>query len=261
MNTCEKIAADLGGRTQWQRFVYLMLDEGGFFHKTLFSIGKSAVSSALDIAVSVIPGTIDDRLLAGGRGLVDRFTGGTRTAAPARVNTPGVPGSGGRGFGGCNLGFKNRNGVCVPVVDVVPGNTFGLTDLPFQPEMKDLTGHHGDDDFGPAVNGKYGAAILPALDQTVARRCPSGSVLGDDGLCYNKGQITNSQREWPRGRQPLLTGGQMKAISTAARAAKRLETKTKQLQRMGMIRKPAPRRIKAAPAQRQLPPGTTIVQN
>lgn len=95
---------------------------------------------------------------------------------------------------------------------------------------------------GEAVMGQYGAGLMPGnmvIDRAV---CLRGMQLGNDGLCYNKGQITNRQRMWPAGRRPLLTGGDMRAISTAARAGKRLEGATKRLQKLGLMRKPAPRR-------------------
>jgi len=77
---------------------------------------------------------------------------------------------------------------------------------------------------------------------TIERRvCRRGMQLATDGLCYNRGAITNKQREWPRGRRPLLTGGDMRAIGVASRAANKLERTTKRLQGMGMMKKPASR--------------------
>lgn len=98
---------------------------------------------------------------------------------------------------------------------------------------------------GAAVMGRYGAALAPGsriIDRAV---CLRGMVLGNDGLCYNRTQVKNSERMWPRGRRPLLTGGDMRAISTAARAAGRLERTTKRLQKIGLMKKAAPRRMKA----------------
>jgi len=97
---------------------------------------------------------------------------------------------------------------------------------------------------GEAVMGRYGAALAPGsmiIDRAV---CLRGMQLADDGLCYNKSQISNKQRMWPAGRKPLLTGGDMRAISIAARAGRRLEGATKRLQRLGMMKKPtSPRRL------------------
>ena len=95
--------------------------------------------------------------------------------------------------------------------------------------------------MGEAVMGRYGAGLQPGnmvIDRAV---CLRGMQLGNDGLCYNSGQITNKQRMWPAGRKPLLTGGDMRAISVAARAGRRLEGATKRLQRLGMMKKPARR--------------------
>jgi len=105
--------------------------------------------------------------------------------------------------------------------------------------------------------GRYGAALEPGSKIIDRAICLRGMQLGDDGLCYNKSQITNKQRMWPAGRKPLLTGGDMRAISIAARSAKRLEGATKRLQRMGMMKKPASRR--ALPAHRHAKAATGVV--
>jgi len=103
-------------------------------------------------------------------------------------------------------------------------------------------------DFGEAVTGRYGAALEPATRAMEVSVCPRGAILGNDGLCYNKGAITNSQRLWPRGRRPLLTGGEMRCISIASAAAKKLQGKQKQLESMGMLKKPSRRRAPALAA-------------
>ena len=96
------------------------------------------------------------------------------------------------------------------------------------------------DQFGAAVNGRYGAALEPGMRATTTRLCPRGTVLGNDGLCYNK--ISNKDRMYPKGANPLLTGGEMRAIRIASTAAGRLERTTKRLQKLGLVKKPAPRR-------------------
>ena len=95
---------------------------------------------------------------------------------------------------------------------------------------------------GEAVMGQYGAALVPGSQIVDRATCLRGMQLGNDGLCYNKSQISNKQRMWPAGRKPLLSGGDMRAISTAARAGRRMELATKRLQKMGMMRKPVSRR-------------------
>ena len=102
--------------------------------------------------------------------------------------------------------------------------------------------------WGEAVVGRFGAGLEPLLQATERRLCPRGSVLGVDGLCYNKGVLRNTDRFWPRGRRPLLTGGEMRCISVAARAANKLQRKQSQLMAMGMLKRPARRAQKALPS-------------
>ena len=97
--------------------------------------------------------------------------------------------------------------------------------------------------------GRYGAALIPGTQIIDRAVCLPGMQLGDDGLCYNKGSITNSQRMWPRGRRPLLTGGDMSAIAIAARAGSKLDRTTKRLRSLGMMKAlPKPRGKPAAHA-------------
>jgi len=105
---------------------------------------------------------------------------------------------------------------------------------------------------GEAVMGRYGAGLRPGsmvIDRAV---CLKGMQLGNDGICYNKSQISNKQRQWPAGRKPLLSGGDMRAISIAARAGRRLEGATKRLQKLGMIKKATSSR-RGAPHQHARP--------
>ncbi len=99
-----------------------------------------------------------------------------------------------------------------------------------------------DTEVGEAVMGRFGAAYHPGnmiVDRAI---CLPGDVVGSDGLCYPKKAIRNSDREWPRGRRPLLTGGDMRAISVAHRAAARLTRTAGRLQDMGLIKKPIVRK-------------------
>jgi len=127
------------------------------------------------------------------------------------------------------------NGTCIDLTALPPGGDPALT-----PQFGGA---------GGSVMGRYGAALSPGSRMIDRAECLRGMVLGDDGLCYNRSQITNKERMWPRGRRPLLTGGDMRAISTAARAGKRLEGATKRLQKIGLMKKPAPRRIKSGPTE------------
>jgi len=98
-----------------------------------------------------------------------------------------------------------------------------------------------DTPIGDTVMGRYGAGEMPGNMVVNRAVCRPGMVLGDDGVCYNRTQISNKEREWPRGRRPLLTGGDMRALATAARAGKRLEGATKRLQKLGLMKKPVRR--------------------
>lgn len=110
---------------------------------------------------------------------------------------------------------------------------------------------------GNAVMGQYGAGLEPEAFPVITRRCIPGMVLGRDLICYNRRDIRNDERRWPRGRRPLLTGGDMRCISVASRAAKKLETKTKQLRKMGML-KALPKRARA-PKRLAAGPGITVI--
>lgn len=91
---------------------------------------------------------------------------------------------------------------------------------------------------GEAVVGQYGAALVPGsriIDRAV---CLPGMVLGTDSLCYNSYRFPNRQRMWPRGRKPLLTGGEMRAISIASRAATRLTNTAQRMHEIGLLKKP-----------------------
>ena len=111
---------------------------------------------------------------------------------------------------------------------------------------------------GEAVMGRYGAGLRPGsmlIDRAI---CLKGMQLGDDGICYNKSQISNKQRQWPAGRKPLLSGGDMRAISIAARAGRRLEGATKRLQKLGMMKKPTTSRRLAQHQHAKLLPAVSV---
>jgi len=134
------------------------------------------------------------------------------------------------------LAFSTTRGQCeggsgitttVPVFDADPGF--------LSPAERSVS-------VGQAVMGRYGAGMVPNAVQAVRSDCTFGGtvrglILGNDNLCYNKGQISNRERKWPRGRRPLLTGGEMRSISIAARAAGRLSRTTKRLEKIGMLKK------------------------
>ena len=118
--------------------------------------------------------------------------------------------------------FRNtRTGKCE--LDLVPGAGGGGT------------GADRDDERNGAVrNGRsmqpgFRGGYSPAIDMVKTRDCEKGDILADDGLCYDKRLVPNNRREWPRPRRPLLTGGDMNAITKAAAAGKRLNNAEKRL--------------------------------
>jgi len=207
-------------------------DERNFVHKRI--LGGIRTVAGVASAVGV-PGAGTVSALAG------RFAGQPRKT-PARIATARVtPTSIAEKQFGTQVKFGNAfaggGGPC-DFPKVIDSN--GRCRTP-------TSGATGGPQFevGEAVMGRYGAALEPGsmiVDRAV---CLRGMQLGDDGLCYNRSQISNKQRMWPAGRRPLLSGGDMRAISIAARAGRRLEGATKRLQRLGMMKKPVHRR--AAP--------------
>ena len=142
--------------------------------------------------------------------------------APRVVPTPGI-----RGF----------------VQRVVPGGATGL-----EVEQNGMMPAAAMGAPGLATLGRFGAAVEPTFRSSTIRDCPRGMVLAVDSLCYSRRDVRNSERFWPRGRRPLLTGGEMRAISTAASAARKLQRKQKDLQELGLLPKPTARRKKGAVA-------------
>ena len=216
-------------------------DERAFFHKSF--IGKAigsvvgelpGIGTAVRTARQVV-GTV--KQIVKPRGTVPR----TQTARVTQFSEAekelgkalkfGDVSSGrGRGFRP-GRGLIERDG-CDPPLILNPAT--GNCIAPTSPRGAELF-------FGEATMGQYGAALIPGTQLVDRAVCPRGTHLGNDGLCYNKSQITNKQRMWPAGRKPLLSGGDMAAISTAARAGRRMDLATKRLQKMGMMKKPARR--------------------
>jgi len=108
---------------------------------------------------------------------------------------------------------------------------------------------------GVAVQGRHGAALSPTTDVRTVRECLPGMVLGNDGLCYGKRDIRNRDRMHPKGRKPLGTPGELAALAKAASFGRRMEGTVKRMQKIGVLKKPAPRRIKAPATTHLLGPG------
>lgn len=221
-------------------------DERPFLHKTILR-GISKVAGVLPIPGGQVISRITGALAGGGRGsgFVPRTELGRgitqtsqtekRLAAAAKGLIPDLP----------------RLPCPSPLVVAPDGHCVAPGSGHFREHFGGTEGV-GVIQVGEAVMGRYGAALRPGsmlIDRAV---CLKGMQVADDGLCYNKSQISNKQRKWPAGRKPLLSGGDMRAISIAARAGRRLEGATKRLQRLGMMKKPTSSR-RAAPHQHARP--------
>jgi len=112
---------------------------------------------------------------------------------------------------------------------------------------------------GAAVMGQYGAALQPMVEGRTVRTCLPGMVLAKDGLCYNRRDISNKEREYPRGTRPLGTPGEMAALRKAAAFGRRMETTVKRMQKIGVLKKAAPRKAKTA-TPKLLTPGVVQIQ-
>ena len=223
-------------------------NERGFIHKKLLGVvGK--VAGVIPLPGAGIIGTIARKLsrkkARKERATASKFdvtTGRQAGAIPATFGPLGTD---------CPPNFKWNSALqlCFPPRGITGGGR-PPCDFPMVRDSagncrKPTSGEFGGEQFGvgAAVMGRYGAALEPGSQIVDRAICLKGMQLGDDGLCYNKSQISNKQRMWPAGRKPLLSGGDMAAIQKAARAARRLEGTTKRLQRMGMMKKPTPRRL------------------
>jgi len=218
-------------------------DVRGFIHKRIFGGIKGAISG---IGGALLGGNPLGILAGGLRG----FAGGGSTSVPVTS--------------GCPPGFINTGAGCVPIprsggpvvlppVQLPLGRPFTaaggefVQPTPVQAGFRESLGLAADPAAGVAVMGRFGAGFEPEVIMTDTRRCGRGAVLGVDGLCYNRRDLRNSDRFWPRGRRPLLTGGEVRAISVASSAAKKLERKQKQLMELGLLKRPT-RSRRAAPA-------------
>jgi len=251
----------------------LVDNEHGFVHKKLLGIGKFLVPKALGI----IPGggLVKTGLGIAGAALLGRSPG----ARPSMISEQqkqaglaikfempvslGVRGSVPRAlreFNQCMTAAGGNVSACLAeqarLLTARGANGGGGGGGPFGPcdDPRLIRGPAGNCIFpgspvgaarfgGEAIMGQYGAGMVAGSQIVDRATCGRGMQLGNDGVCYNKSQISNKQRMWPAGRKPLLSGGDMRAISIAARAGRRLEGATKRLQRLGMMKKPARRAL------------------
>jgi len=246
-------------------------DRRGFVHKSRFTRGLIGLATGGPLAGAtafVAPSRrsrprapVNALVPDSGGGCAHTFGGRQARVSPITGLCEIVSAAAAQSAGGCCPGIQwvlSTNGMCR---NVLTGAT--------QPQVPcdgggGTTGGGGGGVFeggGAAVMGQYGAALHPSVASVRTLDCLPGMVLGTDELCYNKRDLTNKERKWPRGRRPLLTGGDRNAITQAARAARAIQRTEKQLRKLGMLKAPARR---AAPKKRQpllLPPGSPSIIN
>jgi len=223
-------------------------DRRGFIHKKILR-GVSAVARVASVVGIPGAGTVSAITTAlGTRRSIPR----TQTARPTQFSE-------GEKRVGRQLKFGGAGGRSMALsrgIPDIPG--FLPCILPFRIDPVDgkcrlFIGEQGGPDdtpVGEAIMGQYGAGLVPGAMAISRAVCLKGMQLGNDGVCYNKSQISNKQRMWPAGRKPLLTGGDMRAISIAARAGTRMDRATTRLRKLGMMKK-APVSRARAPTQHE----------
>ena len=156
------------------------------------------------------------------------------------------------------LGAQGVLGTVQTIVEKLTGPTVGTVPcvLPYRRAPDGtcqifLGDKPGRDDapVGDAVMGRYGAALQPGSRMIDRAVCLRGMVLGNDGLCYNRRDISNKERMWPRGARPLGTPEEMRAVRIASRFGGRLERTNKRMMKIGLLkspRRPSSRRRPAA---------------
>ena len=226
----------------WKELQSIVGNEGGFIHKKLLGIGKGLVGAIPGIGTAFSTATsLISAITAKGQqkqvGLSAKFpeisTALTTTGCPSgfvKTRSGCVP-SGARIVGPPTFVHPQDEGPCLPPLIRGPK---GRCIAPTSPLGAKVL-------VGEAVMGRYGAALVPGSQIVDRATCLRGMQLGDDGLCYNRGNISNKQRMWPAGRKPLLTGGEMNAIRIAARSRARV---ARTAARLGIEPKP-PRRRRA----------------
>ena len=218
-------------------------DQRAFLHKKILRFASKVAGVAAQVG---IPGA---GFVSGITGrLAGRPTGPPlpaqvipTTFASSKSFDAAVPGLlpltiGGGGKGDRGMGFAGPNGPCPPRTIRSPeGNCI----FPGSPRGAEVFG-------GNVIAGQYGAGYVAGSKLVDVAQCPRGTVLGKDGVCY--ANLSNKNRLYPRGRRPLLTGGDMRAISRAKTAGNRLANAKNDLIAIGMLKAAGPRkRRKKAP--------------
>jgi len=160
-------------------------------------------------------------------GITGFIRGGQRSQQPEFTgsNRGGGLGFAPRGFAEpqCPRGqTRARDGSCRRTAGAAVGDFFS-PGTPFS------------DTMGEAVMGRYGPALVPAEEMVATRRCPTGAVLGDDGLCYDKGThgARRAHRLWKPERPPFLPRRDLAALDRVA-ALKRNKVLKRRFKALGL---------------------------
>jgi len=127
------------------------------------------------------------------------FPNGGKKPTTKPIADPGVPGS------SCGIGFHRDilTGNCVP--------NAGNGERPTPAETSTARRLHPE--------GTHADAI-PSQREIRRRVCDRGMVLGKDGWCHR--HIANKDRAYPKPRRALGTPGELNALTTSKKFAKRL---------------------------------------
>lgn len=177
--------------------------------QTLSTLGGSSGRSATPIVPSRSAGVIPGLIGVGIDWLRDRAGGGGSSGSLAP----------------CPSGSRRVGSACI---DLQPGG--------------DVSGGGMLLSTGEVVRGRYGAAEVPEMESVRTHRCRKGLVLGDDNLCYRRGQLRKDERKWNPGTKPLFTGGDRNAVRRAAKVARAMQAQQSQLQSLGLMKRPKSRR-------------------
>jgi len=223
-------------------------DVRGFVHKRIIGAVRGGLTGGFGGAI-------------GGFVEPQRNRGTRRQRRALSRRRGGSPGGAGRSPAGLRITGPNRDTAgCFGGAKYNPRNDTCELPLPgFLPIIqRALPG--GASGFGGGGTAAGSGIYAPETVDRITRRCFPGDVLGKDGFCHAKGSIPNKEREWPRGRRPLGTPGEMAALAKAASFGRRMETTVKRMQKIGVLKKPSRgRRFSPPHRQKQLAAGPSII--
>jgi hypothetical protein len=166
-----------------------------------------------------------------GTGVLGGVLGGYQTGGIGGAIVGGIGNYlSGQGLTGCPSGTILVNGQCQQAQGGISGTIASI--LP--------GGSTGTIPAGQvAMDGVLGARPPQYPNRVEVNRCPTGMVMGKNGICYEKGQILRKYRKRVV-RKPALSAADAAAITKANRAKKRLVNLTKAAGAHASLTKPRP---------------------